>query len=68
MGHVYTARRAGRVSGVSVASLIFFAAWSLWNLFMFSYLGMPFAAVCAFVALCADLTWLYTVLKLREAK
>jgi hypothetical protein len=53
---------------VSVASLIFFAAWSLWNLFMFSYLGMPFAAACAFAALCADLTWLYTVLKLREAK
>lgn len=64
-GHIYQARKAGRVIGVSIASLVFFASWSAWNLFMFSYLGMPFAAGCAFAALVADLAWLYTARKLK---
>jgi hypothetical protein len=66
LGHVYQAKKQGRVSGVNFYSLIFFACWSAWSLFLFSYLSMPYAATTAGISMIADLIWLRTAWKLRE--
>jgi hypothetical protein len=47
-----------KVSGVSIAPFVFYAAWGIWNPFYYQNLGQTLSAIAGIGVLLANLAWL----------
>lgn len=58
--------RDKQVKGVSIWPTLFFVLWSLWNLFLFPYLGLWFAFFATFPIIIGNTLWIALVLYYRR--
>lgn len=68
IGAAFTAANAKRViadkgyAGIYLPAIVFFMSWGVWNLFYYPSLGQVFSFIAGICLVCANLTWIASML------